>query len=389
VFGNGKIRPIRGGWAGERARNFALHESGDSFAASLASADFDRDGYSDLAIGQPYDAVGRLEWAGSVTVVYGSPTGLDTNRSTGFVQPGGAQDYVWWGSSLAASDFNGDDFPDLAVGAPGDDYQELPDEDYGPSGTVRILLGGASGLTTTGLTLLRRQGGTSGFDVGFGTELASGDLNRDGLTDLVVGSDGDRFIDEGYPGGITVCAGRTGGPSGCSRVAQDRDLAALTSIAVGNMSADARPEIAVGVPWSEEGDPGSVQVLQLKAGSPVSLARRLSFTQSSAGVPGSDEVGDSFGDSVALGDVDGGGYADLVVGASGEDDADGRVTLIHGAASGWRTSGNVSFDQNYHRTTDIPETLDYNRMALITQALATSLNDSTISALARRPGRDS
>src|SRR3712207_4798263 len=93
-------------------------ETGDQFGAAVTSADFDRDGYADLAIGHPGESVGPLAGAGAVTVVPGSARGLDTTRSTRFHTPSGAVANARFGTSLVAADFNRDTFPDLAVGAP-------------------------------------------------------------------------------------------------------------------------------------------------------------------------------------------------------------------------------------------------------------------------------
>ena len=78
-----------------------------------------------------------------------------------------------------------------------------------------------------------------------------------------------------------------------------------------------------------------------------------SLTQDSPGVPGSQEredavncCADDFGSSVALGDIDRDGYADLVIGAAGKNDDRGRVPVVHEAAAGWRTSGNYFYSQN-------------------------------------------
>ncbi len=64
-------------------------------------------------------------------------------------------------------------------------------------------------------------------------------------------------------------------------------------------------------------------------------------------MPGSDEVNDSFGESVVLGDLTDDGYDDLIVGAPGEDAYRGRITFIAGAASGvYATTDNTSIDQS-------------------------------------------
>ena len=69
------------------------------------------------------------------------------------------------------------------------------------------------------------------------------------------------------------------------------------------------------------------------------------LTQAGRGVPGVDEPKDAFGTSLALADLNRDGFADLVVGAPGENRGSGRVTVVHGAKGGWRTSGNRTYDQ--------------------------------------------
>jgi hypothetical protein len=339
-------------------------ETGDQFGAALTSADFDRDGFADLAIGQPgenRESGVPLERIGAVTVVYGSSRGLDTTRSAGFSAPSGPSADASFGTALVAGDFNRDDFPDLAVGAPLDDVGQSQDTDFQPSGTVTVMSGGSRGITATGAVVLRRQG-LPNFDAGFGAVLAAGDLDRDGGVDLVVGgSRGQRFVAEGIPGSVSYCAARTGGPTGCSQLVQGAGYAGMTSIAVGNISGDARPEIVVGVPTAREDDPGHVKILRLRAGTPLTLAREQTLGQGALGdgVPGSDEPGDSFGHSVAVGDIDRDGFADLAIGASMEDERSGRVTVVHGAASGWRARGNFAYNQNTPGIPGVGESDDF------------------------------
>ena len=334
-------------------------EKDDRFGSAVASADFDRDGYADLAVGQPGEADGTRESMGAVTLIYGSSRGLDTSRSRGIGPTSDTNDApygVAFGTALVAGDFNGDSFPDLAVGAPQADRDESPvDGNVALTGTVTVLSGGLRGLSTASPVVLRRHKGLdTDADTGFGHELAAGDLNQDGVVDLVVASQGEPWYEAPHPGSISYCTGRMGGPTGCTRLVHGRDYAGASSLAVGNMSGDARPEIVVGlpepygplVPDDYDDRNGDVRILQLRAGTPLTVARQLDLRQSSAGIPGSHEPKDFFGSSVALGDIDRDGYADLAIGAAGENDSEGRVTVVQGAAAGWRTSGNYLYDQD-------------------------------------------
>ena len=72
----------------------------------------------------------------------------------------------------------------------------------------------------------------------------------------------------------------------------------------------------------------------------------LVLTQDTAGVPGASETGDRFGSGVDLGDIDGDGYADLAVGAAGENGGAGAVTVLYGSPSGLTTGGAQYYTQN-------------------------------------------
>ena len=323
-------------------------ERGDQFGFAVASADFDRDGFADLAVGQPGETVGAAAVAGSVTVIYGSRKGLKTTRSVAITQPGGPREESAWGSSLAALDVNVDGYPDLAVGAPW-----TTNNSAGLGGTVGVLPGGARGLSSKALTVITGQPESepddySDADKLFGAGLATGDLDGDRDVDLVIMSEGASYEGDAHAGSVTACLAQAGRAPGCRRLLHDELHEGFTSVAVGNMSGDALPEIVIGsVFWDDDGrNDGAVTILRLETAGGLGVAALTELGEDSRGIPGTADTGDGFGERVALSDIDRDGYADLVVGAPGENNERGRVTVIHGARSGWRTSGNYTLSQS-------------------------------------------
>src|SRR5690349_10443149 len=109
--------------------------------AAPRKADFNGDGFGDLAVGAPLEDDGAIADSGGVNIVYGTAGGLPTGSDywdqtligiAGVVnQPGDL-----FGRSLAWGDFNGDGFDDLAVGVPGKN---------GNTGAIIVVHGSAIG----------------------------------------------------------------------------------------------------------------------------------------------------------------------------------------------------------------------------------------------------
>jgi hypothetical protein len=150
-------------------------EADDRFGWSVASGDFDNDGFADLAVGAPFENVGATAAAGAVSALYGSGGGLTTTGAQSFTQVGGAvEPDDQFGAALASGDFDRDGVADLGAGAPGENVGGVLG-----AGAVSALYGSAGGLTTSGGQLFTQNsagvpGAAEEFDF-FGDALAVGD----------------------------------------------------------------------------------------------------------------------------------------------------------------------------------------------------------------------
>ena len=240
----------------------SLAENGDVFGFALVAGDFNLDGFCDLAIGIPGKNVGTGAHGGAVQILYGSTTGLAAAGSQIWHQhvagiEGAAEADDYFGYSLAAGDFNGDGYVDLAVGVPYEDVGAAVD-----AGAVNILFGSATGLTATGNQLWIQDdigfpGEASDF---FGWALTVGDFNGDGKMDLAIGANGKDFAGS---------------------------------------------------------DRGVVNVIY---GSDVGVFPLEYWHQGSTGIVGIPHDSDNFGKALAAGDFNKDGYADLAIGVPGDRD---------------------------------------------------------------------
>ncbi|MFD9138873.1 FG-GAP and VCBS repeat-containing protein [Streptomyces bottropensis] len=164
-------------------------------------ADFDKDGYGDIAIGTSVYDGGK----GRVSVWYGSSSG--PGRSARFTQntsgvAGTAERGDWFGASVSAGDVDGDGYADLAVGAEG---EKLGAQAY--AGGVHVLRGTRSGLTGTGSQWFARDtpGVPGGLeDESFGSTVRLRDTDGDGKADLYITANYGSLLLRGSSKGITT-----------------------------------------------------------------------------------------------------------------------------------------------------------------------------------------
>jgi hypothetical protein len=368
-------------------------ETGDLFGSSLATGDFNKDGYADLAIGTPGETIGTVK-AGAAAAYYGSATGL--GKPVFFDQSDTGQTDVagdGFGSSMAAGDFNGDGYADVAIGVPSKVISGAR------SGQVEILKGSSTGLSRTSPYIVSQtavSGATNESGDLFGTAVAAGNVlgAKTGTVyaDLVVGAPGESPGSDPQSGIVYVIPGSASGPvsggisasqtgNSGSNEAGDRFGAKL---ATGDFNKDGWADVVVGVPGESPGtDPQSGSAIVMGGGNTALIAGYTVQQQQFTGVVNA--AGDLFGSSFATGDVNGDGYADLIAGAPGRSGAAGAVyTWLGGAVSTARpnslTPGKVVRQQDVY---DTDEAGDRFGAALAT---ADFTKDGKADALVGRPG---
>jgi len=193
-------------------------ENNDTFGIVLTSGDFNGDGFEDLAV----SALGENNGRGDVTILYGTPSGLQNanaqqlRQGQNGVEGGEEEAGDRFGSSLASGDFNLDGFLDLIIGVRGED---------GNIGLAQVFYGSGSGILVDetqqifaqGLDGLGGDGEQAESRDDFGFAAAAGDVGGDFADEAIIaapGEDNDRgvvhviFGNESVPApGITAAVG--------------------------------------------------------------------------------------------------------------------------------------------------------------------------------------
>jgi FG-GAP repeat len=331
-------------------------EAGDNFGAATASADFDGDGYPDLAVAAPHEAIGSTASAGGVTVLWGSADGL-TGDST-WIQDDTPVANGLFGRALAAGDFDGDGHQELAVLTSDTlwTYTFVADAASAGPRITRSSAARAMNAARAHATAGADDARSAAADGVHYTGMTAGDYNDDHLSDLVLL--GTSVISGTSHGLSSYLPGSADGPT------WSRDLAGGPVAASGDLNGDGADDLATAYP-TQSGSSGTVKIWYGGADGPSGKTGPddpVTFSQSSAGVPGTAESGDHWGSDLSIGDANGDQHPDLAIGADGEDIGSvsnaGAVWLLRGSATGITGTGAQSFDQNSANVPGDAETSD-------------------------------
>jgi hypothetical protein len=301
------------------------------------------DAYADLAIGVPGRPVGPTTAAGAASVLSGTDGGLTATDSQYLNQfnTGGGESpnsYDEFGKALAAGDFDGDGFVDLAIGVPGESIAGANN-----AGAVHVLYGTADGYSSSDAQLWSQEAlpsQTAEANEQFGAALASGDFNGDTFDDLAIGVPEQDFLDQADIGTVNVLYGSANGlvDTGFQVFAQGFAIEDVIEagdqfgkvLTVGNFNGDAYYDLAIGVPREDIGttvDAGAVHVIYGSADG-LSYDGDQFWVQGDY-IQGTPEAFDGFGYALAAGDFDGDGNDDLAIGVPDEDFGYVNAGVVH------------------------------------------------------------
>ncbi|MBY5307894.1 hypothetical protein F2Y93_09125, partial [Aphanizomenon flos-aquae CCAP 1446/1C] len=314
----------------------------DNLGYSVSSAgDINGDGVDDIIIGAPQADPQAKGNAGASYVVFGSKNGFaptidisTLNGINGFTILGATESEAAGRSISAAGDVNGDGIDDIIIGAPfadtnnnnniGSSYVVFGKNSFSSNSTIDLSNLGNNGLVINGLN--------AEDELGYSVSSA-GDINNDGIDDLIIGAPNAYTTSNGKPGQTYIVFGASNfdssfnlnslnGSNGFVINGQSiEDYSGLSVSSAGDINNDGIDDLIIGAPQAAPNgtNSGQAYIVFGKNGS-FDSAINLADIDGTNGFIINGQEGDKLGFSVSsAGDINNDGIDDLIIGAHDAD----------------------------------------------------------------------
>ncbi|MBK6772349.1 MAG: FG-GAP repeat protein [Ignavibacteria bacterium] len=281
---------------------FSGEASNDRLGQSVAAAgDVNGDGYADVIVG----AYGNSTFRGKAYIFFG---GAVMNNAADLILTGEAVNNYFGDAVAGAGDINGDGYADVIVGADG--YNSLTGRSY-------VYLGGAAMNNVADLVMTGEA-----VNNHFGLSVSSaGDINSDGYSDMIVGAygysstTGRAYV---YYGGAVL-----NGIPDATLTGAANDYFGVSVSTAGDVNGDGFSDIIIGAYYNNTGLGKAF----------IYFGGTGLITTPGVIIPG-DPLTSSFGFSVAsASDINGDGYSDVIIGATGSFSVPGKAFVYFGGAA--------------------------------------------------------
>ena len=253
------------GISNTHSQQLEIDQEGAQFGFSVAGiGDINNDGFDDVAVGTPFFigvpffAQGKTD-EGGVFIYLGSANGLQTPA---FRILKGGQEGAMMGFSLAGvGDVNDDGFADVGIGIPGFNANLQNSQSKGlisssPAGAIAALLGGLTTAISNNpdIVIPGTQPGAA-----LGSSIAgAGDVNADGIDDIIAGSPNKNNGALTNAGAATIYPGSNTGPQATALVeflgTTLNEALGSSVLGIGNTNRDSFADVAVGAPGFSNGE---------------------------------------------------------------------------------------------------------------------------------------